>query len=87
MSDERVSWTQAGDQQNPSTMASPGRNVPHVQVYLPASADRPAKPAPYFLAEDDVVRLIRLEGSVATFLLRGLLCLLEKPRQHPHVRL
>lgn len=45
-------------------------------VYLPATADRPAEPAPYVLTAADVCRLARLDVSdvdscVKRFRLRG----------------
>jgi hypothetical protein len=31
-------------------------------VYLPATGDKPAEPAPYVLTEAETVRLLRMEG-------------------------
>ena len=48
--------------------ATPTTGVPAgpgaaLTIYLPATADRPAEPAPYVLTEADMVRLLRLDGN------------------------
>jgi hypothetical protein len=32
-------------------------------IFLPATADRPAEPAPYLMTEEDVVRLLRIDSA------------------------
>lgn len=31
-------------------------------IFLPATADRPAEPAPYLMTEEETVRMLRLDG-------------------------
>jgi hypothetical protein len=36
-------------------------------IYLPATKDRPIEPAPFLLTEDEVARLLRIDGASDTY--------------------